>query len=67
MTHFKTGGARMLMSISYKYEVSALSLAGESDRSAAMVSPTSPFQVSGVVSDAQTTGSIDGRQRASDY
>ena len=44
--------------LTYTYEVSALSLAGESDRSTAMVSPTSPFQVSGVVSDAQTTGSI---------
>ena len=44
--------------LTYRYQVSALSLAGESDRSAVMTSPTSPFQVSGVASTLQTTGSI---------
>ena len=44
--------------LTYTYQVSALSLAGESDRSAVMTSATSPFQVSGVESTAQTTGSI---------
>ena len=44
--------------LTYTYEVSALSLAGESDRSSSMTSPTSPLQVSGVGSTSQTTGSI---------
>jgi hypothetical protein len=44
--------------LTYAYQVSALSLAGESDRSAVMTSPTAPMQVSGVASTAQTTGSI---------
>ncbi|MGY8895048.1 MAG: fibronectin type III domain-containing protein, partial [Burkholderiales bacterium] len=44
--------------LTYKYQVAALSLAGESDRSVEMSSPTSPFQVSGVSSTLQTTDSI---------
>ena len=44
--------------LTYAYQVSALSLAGESDRSTVMTSPTSPLQVSDVASTLQTTGSI---------
>ena len=44
--------------LEYSYQVTALSLAGESDRSVVMHSPTSPAQVVDVASVTQTTSSI---------
>jgi hypothetical protein len=44
--------------VEYSYQVTALSSAGESDRSVAMESSTAPAQISGVSSSVQTTSSI---------
>ena len=60
-----TGSTALACSVSglsggqeYEFAVSALSLAGEGDRSPTLAVSTSPAAVSGLSSDGQTTGSI---------
>ena len=51
-------GSGLTGGVEYSYQVTALSSAGESDRSVVMESSTAPAQISGVSSSVQTTSSI---------